>query len=329
MPASFKIFLFGLVGIVAFVFATHAQGQSVAGHEKIVVSYPSKSITNFPILETARQKGFFQNEKLQVSLVYIRGGLDIKTLLTNDADFAMGSTTAVTAFVAGAPLRIVLSYNAHVDQGLYAQAKYRRIADLKGQPVGSLNPGGLVDTMVRRILIKNGLQPERDVNLLAMGGTPERYAALRAGAIAATMLSSPFNFLADKEGFSKLATTRDYVDVPGTAVVVSAEKIKKQPAIIKRFMRASLRAMKYIRDNRTDTTQLIAREFGMDQEIAGSAYNQLLDLLSPDGRNRVNGYQLLVDFARAAQKIERSINATQLIDETLLDELMREGEILK
>jgi len=327
MPASFKTCLFAWSVIVAA--AVPARAQNVAPLEKIVVSYPSKSITNFPILETARQKGFFQKEGLQVNLVYIRGGLDIKTLLTNDADFAMGSTTAVTAFVAGAPLRIVLSYNAHVDQGLYAQAKYRRVADLKGQPIGSLNPGGLVDTMVRRILIKNGLQPERDVNLLAMGGTPERYAALKAGAIAATMLSSPFNFLADKEGFSKLATTRDYVDVPGTAVVVSAEKVKKQPATIKRFMRASLRAMKHIRDNRAETTQLIAREFSMDQEIAGLAYKQLLDLLSPDGRNRVGGYQLLVDFTRAAQKLDRPIDAAQLIDETLLDELMREGEILK
>lgn len=324
-----KPLLLVLCSIAASLAAVGADGQTSAPAEKIVVSYPSKSITNFPILETARQKGFFQRENLQVSLVYIRGGLDIKTLLTNDADFAMGSTTAVTAFVAGAPLRIVLSYNAHVDQGLYAQAKYRRIADLKGQPIGSLNPGGLVDTMVRRILSKNGLQPERDVNLLAMGGTPERYAALRAGAIAATMLSSPFNFLADKEGFSKLATTRDYVDVPGTAVVVSAEKIKKQPNTIKRFMRASLRAMKHIRDNRAETTQLIAREFSMDQEIAGLAYKQLLELLSPDGRNRVSGYQLLVDFARVAQKIERPINAAQMIDETLLDELMREGEVPK
>jgi len=327
MPESFKVFLWALASAIVAATCAHAQGSAPA--ERIVVSYPSKSITNFPILETARQKGFFQREGLQVSLVYIRGGLDIKTLLTNDADFAMGSTTAVTAFVAGAPLRVVLSYNAHVDQGLYAQTKYRRIADLKGQTIGSLNPGGLVDTMVRRILVKNGLQPERDVNILAMGGTPERFAALRAGAIAATMLSSPFNFLADQEGFSKLAVTRDYVDVPGTAVVVTAEKIKKQPAAIKRFMRASLRAMKYIRDNRADTTQLLAREFAMDQEVAGLAYRQLLELLSPDGRNRVSGYQLLVDFARAAQKIDRPVNAAQFVDESLLDELMREGENFK
>lgn len=85
--------------------------------------------------------------------------------------------------------------------------------------------------------------------------------------------------------------------------------------------------MKHIRDNRAETTRLIAREFSMDQEIAGLAYRQLLELLSPDGRNRVNGYQLLVDFARAAQKIDRPVNAAQPIDETLLDELTREGEL--
>src|SRR5215210_2875836 len=83
--------------------------------ERVVVSYPSKSITNFPILETAQRRGFFQKEGLNVSVVYMRGGIDIKALLTGDADFGTGSTTAVTAFVAGAPLRVVLSMNSFVD----------------------------------------------------------------------------------------------------------------------------------------------------------------------------------------------------------------------
>jgi hypothetical protein len=63
----------------------------------------------------------------------------------------------------------------------------------------------------------------------------------------------------------------------------------------------------------------------MDQEIAGLAYKQLLELLSPDGKNRVEGYQLLIDFARATQKVDKPIYAAQFIDETLLDEVLREG----
>jgi NitT/TauT family transport system substrate-binding protein len=317
-----RIFL----SLLATAFANEACAQTTAP-EKVVVSYPSKSITNFPILETAQRKGFFQKENLHASVVYMRGGIDIKALLTGDADFGTGSTTAVTAFVAGAPLRVVMSLNSYVDQGLYAQPKYRNLAQLKGQSIGSLNPGGLVDTLLRKIIVQSGMSPERDFIILNMGGTPERYAALKAGALAAAMLSAPHSLRAEKEGFTRIAVTRDYVDVPGTAFVVHADKIKKQPQAIKRFLRASLRAMNYIRENRADTTQMIAREFGMDQDIAALAYKVLLELLSPDGKNRVEGYQMLIDFARAAQKIERPVSAAQFVDETILEEIIREGGI--
>ena len=314
---------------IAFVCGVARGAQAQATIDKVVVSYPSKSITNFPILETAKQKGFFQKEALNVSVVYMRGGIDIKALLTGDADFGTGSTTAVTAFVAGAPLRVIMSLNAYVDQGLYAQPKYKSLVQLKGQPIGSLNPGGLVDTLLRRILIQGGLQPDKDVVILNMGGTPERYAALKAGTLAASMLSAPHSLRAEKEGFTKIAATRDYVNVSGTGLVAHADQIKRRPAMMKRFMRASLRAMNFIRENRADTTQMIVREFGMDQEIAALAYKQLLELLSPDGKNRVDGYQLLIDFARAAQKVDKPISAAQFIDESLLDEVLREGVPLR
>ncbi len=313
------VFLFFLVSI-------EARAQTTAS-DKVVVSYPSKSITNFPILETGQRRAFYQKENLSVNVVYMRGGIDIKALLTGDADFGTGSTTAVTAFVAGAPLRVVLSMNSFVDQALYAQPKYRSLVQLKGQSIGSLNPGGLVDTLLRKIIVQSGLSPERDFIILNMGGTPERYAALKSGTLAASMLSAPHSLRAEKDGFTRIAATRDYVDVPGTGLVVHADRIKKQPGMMKRFLRATLRAMAYIRENRGDTTQLIVREFAMDQEVAALAYKQLLELLSSDGKTRMDGYQLMIDFARTAQKIERPMSAAQLIDETILDELIREGGI--
>lgn len=319
-----RIFTFILVPFLVFIGPNLATAQAPA-LQNVVVSYPSKSITTFPILDTARRKGFFQQQGLNVSLVYMRGGLDIKAVITGDADFGTGTTTAVTAFVAGAPLRVVCSYNSHVDQVLYSQPKYRSIAQLKGQAIGSLNPGGLVDMLLRRVLLAGGLNPERDVVLLSMGGTPERYAALKAGNIAASMLSSPHSFRAEKDGFYKLAATRDYVDVSGTSVVTHADRIRKQPELIKKFLRASLRSMAYMRENRPETIQMIMREFAMDQEVGTMAYNQLLELLSPEGRMRLEAFQLMVDFARAAQRVDRPISASRLVDETLLDEVLREG----
>ena len=299
-----------------------AQGQAL---QNAVVSYPSKSITSFPILDTARRKGFFQQQGLNVNLVYMRGGLDIKAVVTGDADFGTATTTAITAFLAGAPLKIVCSYNFHVDQVLYSQSKYRTIAQLKGQSIGSVNPGGLVDMLLRRVLLAGGLNPDRDVVLLGMGGTPERYQALKAGNIAASMLSSPHSFRAEKDGFYKLAATRDYVDVSGTAVVTHADRLKKQPDMVKKFIRASLRSMAYMRENKAETVQMIMREFAMDQEIAAMAYSQLMDLLSPEGHLRLEAFQIMIDFGRAAQKIDRPVSANQLIDSALLEDVLREG----
>lgn len=325
MLARIEYLFFAL--FVVLVFTADARSQGGVTPDRVVVSYPSKSITSFPILETAQRRGFFRKENLDVSPVYMRGGIDIKAVLTGDADFGTGATTAVTAFVAGAPLRVVMSLNSYVDQALYAQPKYRTLAELKGQSIGSLNPGGLVDTLLRKVIVQNGLSPERDFILLNMGGTPERYAALKSGTLAASMLSAPHSLRAEKEGFTKIAATRDYVDVPGTALVAHADKIKKQPEMIKRFLRATLRSMNYIRENRADTTQMITREFGMAPDIAALAYDKLGELLSVNGKVRVDGYQLLIDFARAAQKVERPIPAAQLVDERLLDEVVRETGI--
>jgi len=65
----------------------------------------------------------------------------------------------------------------------------------------------------------------------------------------------------------------------------------------------------------------------MAPDIAALAYDKLVELLSVNGKIRVDGYQLLLDFARAAQKIERPINAAQLVDDRLLDEVVRETGI--
>jgi hypothetical protein len=72
---------------------------------------------------------------------------------------------------------------------------------------------------------------------------------------------------------------------------------------------------------------MITREFGMAPDIAALAYDRLGELLSVNGKIRIAGYQLLIDFARAAQKVERPTPAAQLVDERLLDDVVRETGI--
>ena len=61
--------LLELLVILAMTDDTWSQGSLAP--DRVVVSYPSKSITSFPILETAQRVGFFRRENLDVSAVYM------------------------------------------------------------------------------------------------------------------------------------------------------------------------------------------------------------------------------------------------------------------
>ncbi len=302
---------------IAFCFYT-----PVASAEKVVVSYPSRSLTSFLIPEIARQRGFFLAEGIEANLIYVRGAIDIKALVTGDVDYAMASGSAISAFVAGIPVRLVLGQVSRAEHVLLAQSKYRQVRDLKGQTIGSLNPGGLVDALLRQILLKNGLDPDRDVVLINLGGTPERYTALKSGTVAATVLGAPHNFRAERDGFRRIAVAADYVHVPTSGLTVRSDRIVKQPQQIKKMIRGTLRAMKFVRENRGDTIATIIRELGMDPESATKGYEQIVSLMSEDGHVEPDGVQFLIDLARQSQKITKPLTAAQMIDHSLLEEVL-------
>jgi NitT/TauT family transport system substrate-binding protein len=294
----------------------------LAAAERVVVSYPSRSLTSFLIPEIGRQRGFFLAEGIEANLIYVRGGIDMNALVTGDVDYAMASGSAISAFVAGIPVRLVLGQVSRAEHVLMAQTKYRQVKDLKGQTIGSLNPGGLVDALLRQILSKNGLDPDRDVVLINLGGTPERYAALKSGTVAATVLGAPHNFRAERDGFRNIAAAADYVHVPTSGLTVRSDRIAKQPQQVKKMIRGTLRAMRFMRESRSDTIVTIVRELGMDPESATKGYEQILSLMSEDGRVQPDGVQFLIDLARQTQKINKPLTAAQMIDHSLLEEVL-------
>lgn len=313
----------------AIILANSTQAQTRSATEKIVISYPSRSLSAFFLLQVAWQKGFFKEEGLDANPIYVRGGIDLKAIISGDVDYALAAGTAVTAFVAGAPVRMAMGTVSGVEHVVLSQPKYRALTELKGQVIGSLNPGGLVDVLLKEILSKNGINPGKDVTLINIGGTPERYAALRSGSVAATILSMPFSLRAEKEGYRKVAAASDYLRVPANTLVLRADRLTKHPQQVKRTIRALLKALIFVRQNRHEMVQMVAREFAMDLETAGKGFDQFLRIVSRDGSIPYDGVQFLIDVARKAQKVEHEIPASQVIDSSLLQEVLRESQGLR
>lgn len=288
------------------------------------MSYPGKSIGPFFIPEVARQKGFFREQGIDIQLTYVRaGGIDLAALLSGDLDYTIGGTSTINGFVAGAPVRLVMSYLNGTDLFFIGNPKYRTPKELKGQVVGAQNPGGMINIMVAEILRNSGLNPDRDVTVINLGGNQDRYISLKTGAAAATILGTPHSFRAEREGFRRLAAGTDYV--PGfTGMGTCTDQISKKPDQLKRVSRALLKAMSYIRQNRQEMVAMIAREFTMEPDIAQSTYELLLDLMSPDGTFNLKGLQFFIDLARERQKIQKEIPASQVVELAILKEAQRE-----
>src|SRR5947199_268120 len=79
----------------------------------------------------------------------------------------------------------------------------------RGRTIGINRFGGAADFMIRYLLRQVAVDPEREAVILQVGAQPERVAALRNGAIQATLVDPPFQALAEREGLRIIADTAE------------------------------------------------------------------------------------------------------------------------
>jgi NitT/TauT family transport system substrate-binding protein len=118
---------------------------------------------------TAKEKGYYQEEGLDVNLVVMRDTLGISALIGGNADFASMSGAGFTAILGGMPLRFAFSSFFRPMFWLYAKPEIQDIKSLKGKRVGVTGLGSGPDNLLRETLKRNGLEGGRDVTILALG----------------------------------------------------------------------------------------------------------------------------------------------------------------
>jgi ABC-type nitrate/sulfonate/bicarbonate transport system substrate-binding protein len=158
----------------------------------------------------------------------------------------------------------------------YVMIGRRGITDLKSLKGKKIAIGGLRDinkVFLDRVMIPNGLK-DTDYDIIVIGATGARFAALQSGAIDATMLVPPFNFTAIKSGHVSLGLVRDYAkDLPQTGMQISkrwAAAHLGQAKAINQVIDESVTWL-YKRENRDEAIDILTEASkGNRQEIADS-----------------------------------------------------------
>ena len=248
----------------------------------------------------------------------------MQALIGGSVDYASAAGSIIAAGVRGAPVKLVLIVNAKPQFDLVGQPDLKSVAQLKGKVVGISSRGGAVDLLTQLILTKHALTPNKDVTSIVIGTPEELATALRAGVIAACLLSPPRQLILYREGFSKLAYSGDYLSsYPSGGVGATDEKIRSNPTEVLGFVRASLKGLQYYSQHRAESIDIISKYLGVkDLSLAGEVYDLHLSRLGGMSYLDESWMRGAIDFTKKSLAVTKEIPPSQVFDFSFVEKVL-------
>jgi NitT/TauT family transport system substrate-binding protein len=276
----------------------------------------------------AREKGYFQTEGLDVELILMTASVANMALMGGNVDFISSGPSAIAAIIRGAPLKFVFVCFNRPMHWLYGKPEIKDVQGLKGKKIGVSAIGGSAQFLVQEILKRHALDPARDVTILGVGTTANRYAALKAGSIDATNLTPPLNFKAEEDGLRELVAyvKQDYLVEPAGAIIVKDHLFQSDPQLLEKFVRGTLKGLLYIRQNRSGTIPVLAKLMKINTDLAAKIYDLVLPGLTVDGSLDPEFQRKVLDFTTRVQGIKEPGAVEKVYDFTPVRKIRAELE---
>lgn len=215
--------------------------------ETIRTAIPQANL-NYLSIYVAEARGFFRDEGFEHETVVISGPLATAALLSGDVDFSGGGGSGMRAALKGAPVKGIFFQTEKVTFYLIADPSIKSAADLKGKRVAVGSSGDTQDRMITMFAERGGVS-SRDIVRIAMGSdTNTRILAIKSGAAHASTVDPGGLVFAQKQGLVSLGFLGDLFPMPFQGFVTVDGKIRDNPGQIKRWLKAAIRGLMFVRD---------------------------------------------------------------------------------
>jgi NitT/TauT family transport system substrate-binding protein len=254
--------------------------QSADTPQKVRIAYASRSSSAMPQY-MAVQKGYFKAEGLDVEIIQMNPRLGATAVVNGDVSFATPFTSTFRGVLQGFPMKLVF---IHLKKGPYylmVRPEIKDIQQLKGKRIGVATIKG-TDQLVAEEMLQAKSFNTNLLQAVAIGDGPVRMQALISGAVEAICVAPPHDLMLKKMGYPALAGPPE-VGLPSAGMLTSDRLIKENPQVVKRTLKALLRAHLYILENRQDTIQTLIKWLPQPLDIAEHSYDGELKTLSRDG----------------------------------------------
>ncbi|MFL5312335.1 MAG: ABC transporter substrate-binding protein [Myxococcales bacterium] len=192
--------------ILAILAALAASASAARAAESVVkVGFCARTITSAAApFAIAMKKGWYAPAGIKVQLVPVAGSTDcVKLVATGDLPYSLPSIEPLpTAIQQGVKAKIFYTaYQGNIyGIAVPKDSPVRSIKDLKGKKIGvaSMGSGGV--PVARGLLAMNGLDPEKDAQIVVVGEAAQAAALLRGEQVAALSLYDTQYALVDSAG---------------------------------------------------------------------------------------------------------------------------------
>lgn len=312
---------------VLFVLFLLAPVRATAQTKRIPVAFSAVSATQAGLYVT-KEAGLFEKHGLTVDLVYVSSGSKVaQALMAREFPVALAGGAIVNANLAGGDLAIVGGVVNVPSFYLLVQPTIKRVEDLKGKALGVTRYGSSTDYTLRFYVKKSGLEPDREVKILQMGGQPEILAGTQAGVIQGGVFSSPADYKARKLGFVQLVDmSKIGLDYPTTSVVSTRSYIKIDPMTVKNFLMAYSEGVRRLFTDKEFTMKVTGKYTRTDDpEILAAAYSFSTNFIEKTPRLPYKAIETILAQTAETDPKAKGHKAEEYIDPTFYNELEKSG----
>jgi len=182
-----------------------------------------------------------------------------------------GGSEALSAVANGADLVIVATLAGVYPYLFEVIPDIKAPTDLVGKKLGVSNIGGSADIATRVVLRQNGIDPEKDVTIVATGSAQNRTSALLSGAIQGGMAAPPENLAVEAIGLHPMFDLASlHLPSANTTVVMHRSFVAANRAIVQRYVDSLVEASVQLKKDKPGTVAVLKKYFQTDDDKAMS-----------------------------------------------------------
>lgn len=292
----------GLIHRLAAAIMAFTLSPAFAQLEKrdVHIAVGGKSAFYYLPLTIAEQLGYFKDEGLEVQISDFAGGSQaLRAVVGGSAEVVSGAYEHTISLQGKKQYFRAFALQGRLPQialGISSAkaGQIKSFKDLKGLKIGVSAPGSSTHNLVKQLLTKAGLDPNKDAAIVGVGIGAGAIAAMRSGQIDGISNVDPVMTKLEMDGAVKvIADTRTLkgtqdiwgASLPAGCLYAPESFVQKYPNVAQALANAIVRADKWIaKSSATDVAKAVPESYLLgDRALYLFAFNKVKEAISPDG----------------------------------------------